>query len=326
MKEASPETAHAGVGWRGPGANRHLPAAVEWVDAAPCRAQRRGHPVDAAGTAGVAAEGNLSDAGGWVQLGRELEEGAPVPAGAYVVGELPWWELPRWEDTLARTPRLRAQLRRAVRHGVRVRELPASALAPGTAVRAQVEALVGEWLGARRMPPLHFAAEVAPFVDLVQRRVFVAEQQGQPCAALFALPQPSAGAWVLDHLVRRAGAPNGTSELLVDAAFRTARADGACRATLGLCALSGRVPWPLRWARRLFRPLYDFEGLHAFRARLHPHAWRRVLVEHPGQHALVGTLRALRAFAGGSLAHFAWETLRWRLRNGARRPASKRAP
>jgi lysylphosphatidylglycerol synthetase-like protein (DUF2156 family) len=160
------------------------------------------------------------------------------------------------------------------------------------------------------MAPLHFAAEVTPFSHLERRRVFVAEVAGVPCAALFALRDSGGTEWSVDHLVRGPRVPNGTTELLVDAAFRAAHASGARRATLGLCALSGRVPWPLRWARGAFRPLYDFEGLFAFRSRLHPHAWQRVLLEHPGQHPLVGTLRALRAFAGGNLTAFAWETAR----------------
>jgi phosphatidylglycerol lysyltransferase len=243
-----------------------------------------------------------------IRFGRELAEHEPVPAAAYVVGEQPWWELSRWDETLARAPGLRAQLRRATRHGVRVREAAGADLMAGSALRTQLEALVAQWLQTRRMAPLHFAAEVAPFAHLEHRRVFVAEWNGVPCAALFALPVESGAAWVADHVVRGARVPNGTTELLVDAAFRAALAGGARRATLGLCALSGRVPVALRWARRLFRPLYDFEGLYAFRARLHPHAWRRVLVEHPGQHAATGTLRALRAFAGGSLGAFAWQT------------------
>jgi len=253
----------------------------------------------------------------FIRFGRLLEEDEPVPAEAYVVGEQPWWELSRWDETLARTPSLRAQLRRAARHEVQVREASVSELSPETVLRSQLEALVAGWLRTRRLAPLHFAAEVAPFAHLERRRVFVAEVRGVPCAVLFALPDVAASTWVLDHLARGRRVPNGTSELLVDTAFRAALGDGARLATLGMCALSGRVPRSLRWARGLFRPLYDFEGLHAFRSRLHPHTWQRVLVEYPGQHALAGTLRALRAFAGGSLTSFAWETAWHLLRDGA---------
>jgi lysylphosphatidylglycerol synthetase-like protein (DUF2156 family) len=250
----------------------------------------------------------VSPPGRMPRFGRLLDEGEPVPADAYVVGEQPWWDLARWEETLLRTPSLRAQLRRAFRHGVRVREPAASELQPGAPLRAELSRLVWAWLRGRRMAPLHFAAAVVPFSHLERRRVFVAEVAGRPCAALFALPDAAGSEWTVDHLVRAGRVPNGTTEALVDTAFRAARTSGARRATLGLCALSGRVPWALRWARQAFRPLYDFEGLLAFRARLHPHAWQRVLVEHPGQHAVAGTVRALRAFAGGSLTGFAWET------------------
>jgi phosphatidylglycerol lysyltransferase len=113
----------------------------------------------------------------------------------------------------------------------------------------------------------------------------------------------------LDVLARAPGAPNGTSEALVDAAFRALGRDGVHRATLGLCPLSGPVPPEYALVARLSAPLYDFEGLYAFRARLRPHAWERVLLEHPGQSRTQGTVRALRAFAGGSLLRYGLRAL-----------------
>lgn len=244
-----------------------------------------------------------------VRFGRPLAEGAPVPPEAYVVGEQPWWDLSRWEETLQSAPGLRAQLRRAARHGVRVEQHAGHTLSGTSPLRRELDALVRSWLETRGLPPLGFAAEVAPFQRLEARRVFVARVEGRAVAAAFTCPVEGQPAWMLDVLARAPNAPNGTSELLVDAAFRAGLASGVARATLGLCPLSGPVPPEYALVAKLSAPLYDFEGLRAFRARLRPHAWERVLLEHPGQSRTVGTLRALRAFSGGSLVRFGLRTL-----------------
>lgn len=247
--------------------------------------------------------------GRWVRFGRALEAGAPVPPGAYVVGEQPWWELPRWDETVRAAPGLRAQLRRAARHGVRVQSHAWEEFTGKTPLRRELSSLVLRWLSSRGLPALGFAAEVAPFDGPESRRAFVARVDGRAVAVAFAAPLGEGSAWLLDVLARAQGAPNGTSELLVDAVFRAAFAEGGSRATLGLCPLSGPVPPEYALVGKLAAPLYDFEGLRAFRARLRPHAWERVLLEHPGQSRTGGTVRALRAFAGGSLLRFGLRAL-----------------
>jgi phosphatidylglycerol lysyltransferase len=263
-----------------------------------------------AGAGRTAALGEVGHAGlRWIRFGRALEPGAPVPPGAYVVGEQPWWELPRWDETVRAAPGLRAQLRRAARDGIRVQSHAWDAFTGETPLRRELSSLVQRWLSSRGLPALGFAAEVAPFAGPVGRRAFVARVDGRAVAVAFAAPLEEGSAWMLDVLARAPGAPNGTSELLVDAVFRAALADGISRATLGLCPLSGPVPPEYALVAKLAAPLYDFEGLRAFRARLRPHAWERVLLEHPGQSRTGGTLRALRAFAGGSLLRFVFRAL-----------------
>jgi phosphatidylglycerol lysyltransferase len=66
----------------------------------------------------------------------------------------------------------------------------------------------------------------------------------------------------------------------------------------------------MRSLGRLGRPLYDFAGLHAFKAKLAPSRWEPVYVTCPrGVPPALAVLDALRAFAGGSLAAFALRTL-----------------
>ena len=209
---------------------------------------------------------------------------------------------------MASSTSLRAQLRRAVNKGVLVRLCAPSEVADAQPLRQELQDLVGRWMRTRHLAPLSFVASVQPFFRLAERRVFVAEVGDTIVGALFAIPIPAREAWLFDHIVRTPQAPNGTAELLVDGAMRQLAHEGYRQATLGLCPLAGRVPRVLSFIRRTTRGLFDFHGLYAFKAKLRPHRWQRVLVEHPGQSALLGTIRALRAFAGGSLLRFSWQT------------------
>jgi phosphatidylglycerol lysyltransferase len=243
-----------------------------------------------------------------VIFGRELRDGEPLPPDAYVVGEQPWWDLPAWPETVLASRSLRAQIRRAHNKGVLVRECTPLELAAGTELRRCVENLIRAWLRARHLPPLGFVASVDPFFLLSERRVFLAELENSVVGALFSIPLAARQAWLLDHVVRARTAPNGTAEALVDTALRRFAADGARTATLGLCPLAGRVPRMLSLFLRGSRGLFDFHGLYAFKAKLKPQRWQRVVLQHPNQTALLGTLRALRAFAGGSLLLFGLRT------------------
>jgi phosphatidylglycerol lysyltransferase len=267
---------------------------------------------------GAGAERSYPASGRIVVFGRELEDSEAVPAGAYVVGEQPWWELAAWQETVRVSRSLRAQIRRAANKGVWAREPSPSELTEGSRLRATIDGLLCRWMRSRHLEPLSFVAAVDPFFCISRRRCFVAEAfaaegEAELLGVLFAVPIGSSGSWLLDHIVRTRGAPNGTAELLVDAALRALAAAGAQRATLGLCPLAGRVPWPLALVFRASRGLFDFRGLYAFKAKLKPQRWQRVLLEHPGQTGFWATVRALRAFAGGSLVLFG-------IRSGLRGP------
>jgi phosphatidylglycerol lysyltransferase len=115
---------------------------------------------------------------------------------------------------------------------------------------------------------------------------------------------------LLQNLVRAPEAPNGTAEILIDAAMREARERGHTFVTLGLAPLAGDVPPPLRLARAAGGGLYDFEGLRAFKAKLRPARWDPVFLSYPDE---TGATRAivdvLAAFARGGLLRFGLRTL-----------------
>lgn len=228
-----------------------------------------------------------------------------------LLGRQPVWVPTDWSATLTGSRSLRAQLRRARSHGVSVRPLAPVEVAPGTPRRATLEGLIRRWQARRGIAEMGFLVRLEPFSVVEERLLFVAERAEQPVALLSMAPVYGRDGWLFEDLLREADAPNGTSELLVDAGMRAIAAHGAPWATLGLAPLAGPVaPW-LQRVRRLATPFFNFVGLEAFKARLRPAVWDDIWLVHPARTSVVrALLDALTAFAGGSLLRFGWRTLR----------------
>lgn len=220
------------------------------------------------------------------------------------LGEQPVFVPERWAETIAQHRRLREQLRRARAKGVRVRRVASDELAAGAPLRARIERIAASWLRDRHLEPMGFLVALEPFVYPDDHRYFVAERDGDVVGFTSLVPIPARRGWLVEDTVRGELAPNGTTELLLDAAMRDAAGAGDAHLTLGLAPLSGPVaPW-LRAARFAGSPLYDFVSLRAFKQRLHPAGWEPVWLVHPPRRGLVALVDALRAFAGGSLLRF----------------------
>ncbi len=225
------------------------------------------------------------------------------------IGEQPVWDPQQWDAHVREHRSFREQLRRARAKGVRVRVVDAATLEGEPRLEAAIEAVVSHWLAARPMPPMHFLVEVAPLWHLAQRRLFVAERASEVIGVLSLAPVPARRGWLFEHLLRDPKAPNGTSELLVDVAMRALARDDVSWATLGLAPLAGTVPTWLRWTRTLSRPLFNFDGLVAFKRKLRPQRWEPIYLAFPvGQSSAVALLDGLRAFAGGPLWRFGVRT------------------
>lgn len=231
---------------------------------------------------------------------------------ATLVGEQPVWDPAEWEGTTLRGSRsLREQLRRARAKGVTVREVTAEEVAdPDAPVRRAIERLVARWLASRAMAPMGFLVDVQPFHFAAERRYVVAEREGAVIGFVAAVPVYARGGWFFEDLVRDPGAPNGTAELLVDAAMRRAARDGSRYVTLGLAPLSGPVRGWLGVLRAWSAALYDFGGLRAFKARLRPAAWAPIYLCHARSTPFALALYdALAAFARGSFVRFGLATV-----------------
>jgi phosphatidylglycerol lysyltransferase len=245
-------------------------------------------------------------------FGTEDRFVAAVPFAAMRIGEQPVWDPCDWDRILSGARSLREQIRRARAKAVVVRPFDARLLAdPRGEPRASVERLIARWEAARPMPPMGFLVQLHLHTELEERRFFAATaRDGALIGFLSMVPVFTRKGWFVEDLIRAPEAPNGTAELLIDAAMRAAAAEGSRYLTLGLAPLAGPIgPW-LRVARRTGLPLYDFHGVHAFKAKLRPQLWSPVFLSYPrGQLGIATVYDALAAFARGGLLRFGLQTL-----------------
>lgn len=224
------------------------------------------------------------------------------PFDRLYLGAQPSWDPRRWAAIVGSKASLRAQLHRARNKGVAVRRWTTRE----ATAHPELERLLGEWLAGRGLPPLHFLVEPWTLERLYDRRVFVAERAGRPVAFLVASPVPRRGGWLVEQNVRGLEAPNGSTELLLDAAMRSFAADGSGYATLGLSPLSrraeGEAPRQSAWLRLLLgwmrahgRRFYDFGGLEAYKAKFVPDAWEPIYAITGGDRVGPATLYAITA-------------------------------
>ncbi|MGE0872445.1 MAG: phosphatidylglycerol lysyltransferase domain-containing protein [Kofleriaceae bacterium] len=221
------------------------------------------------------------------------------------IGEQPVWRAGQWEGVMRSASSLRYQLRRAAAKGVTVRRLTTGELDQH---RVAIHNLALEWLAARKMAPMGFLVQLEPISFPDERVMIVAMQGARLVGFLSAIPVYSRGRWFIEDVLRTSDAPNGTPELLIDAAMRDPQIAQHDTVTLGLAPLAGAVPALLRFARVISTPLYDFRGLGTFKRKLRPHAWEPVYLCAPTWRWRALT-DSLSAFAGGSIVSFAARTL-----------------
>lgn len=260
-----------------------------------------------------------------------------IPTGrwsAASLGAQPSWTPAGWPARIQRHKSLRAQLHRARNKSVSVEEWRSVTERD----RARLQQCLAEWLHGRGLPPLHFLVEPDTLGQLTDRRLFVATRRQGVIGFLVASPVPARTGWLIEQIIRGHGAPNGTAELLVDAAMRALGDSGAHYVTLGLSPLSrhsafddGRMPaWlrvALRWVRAHARRFYDFEGLDRFKAKFDPDTWEDIVALADAPRFPPRALWAIAAaFSQGSpisliaraLGRAARQELRWLRERGRR--------
>lgn len=219
-----------------------------------------------------------------------------------VLGAQPTWHPSSWNGIIQSHASLRAQLKRATNKGVIV-----SLWTPGHALEnPELRRVLNEWLQTRGLPTLHFMVEPETLSFMADRRVFVAEKDGRVVAFLTLCPIPSRNGWLTEQFPRGRDAPNGTVELLMDAAIRQVALEGADYITMGLVPLSlqGVLPgednpaWLrilLARARAHGRRFYNFGGLESFKAKFVPDAWEPIYAISNERRFSLRTLYAIAA-------------------------------
>lgn len=224
---------------------------------------------------------------------------------AIVIGAQPVWNPARWAPALAAHRSLRAQLHRARNKGVRVEALAAERGREDPELAAVLE----RWLKSRAMPPLHFLVEPHTLAGEVADRVVMVARRGSAAVAfLVASPAPARNGFLIEQVARDPHAPNGSSELLIDAAMRRFAAEGRAYVTLGLVALSTHAAleenpvWLrmlMRFARAHANRFYNFRGLERFRAKMAPDRWEPIHAIANEPRFSIRTLYAIgEAFSG----------------------------
>ena len=197
------------------------------------------------------------------------------------IGAQPVWNPSHWPAIVRSRSSLRAQLRRSINKGVKIESLPATVGAGNPEIRQTLL----EWLAGRRLPPMHFLVEPEVLSGVVDDRLLlVARREGRIVAFLIASPVTARNGYLVEELARSPRAPNGTSELLIDAAMTRFAEQNCTWATMGLVALAhGTIHENPFWLRSLMylarahaNRFYNFRGLERFRAKMHPAYWERI--------------------------------------------------
>lgn len=224
------------------------------------------------------------------------------------LGAQPAWHPAHWSERVMKHQSLRAQFNRARNKGVRVEEWSPEHATRHPALRRVLD----QWLRTRGLPPLHFLVEPNTLERLEERRIFVAICRESVVAFLVASPVPCRYGHLIEQSIRGSEAPNGTVELLIDAAARAAAASDESYMTLGLSPLSQAITphdWEqaplmmrglLAWVRAHGSRFYNFAGLDAFKHKFRPERWEPVFAIANTPHFSFRSLYAIAAaFTGG---------------------------
>jgi len=226
----------------------------------------------------------------------------------FLLGAQPVWNPKNWAEIVKKHKSLRAQLNRARNKNVEIAEWTREKAFENP----RLAECLKQWLDSKGLPPLKFLVEPDTLSRLFDRRIFVAEVKENIVGFILLSPVSSRNGWLFEQFIHCPNAPNGTVELMIDAAMRTLAAGGCDYATLGLAPLSKRAkiePYEnplwlkivLAWMRKHGQRFYNFDGLDAFKAKLQPENWEPVFAISNEKKISPKTLYAIAsAFSGNA--------------------------
>lgn len=202
---------------------------------------------------------------------------------AVKIGASPYFDLKTWSPRGNRAKHLRASLNQARRKGISVEAVETIE----GKLREEIIALCQKWLATRRAAAsFGWLFALDPFRHAAHKKFFTArDTEGNLVGFLAASHIPARDGWYLEDVLRRPGAPSGTSDVLVFEALKRLGEDGASMATLGTAPLARegcdeastgdfpRVERALRLTASRARVFYNFTGLRRFKAKFAPTWW-----------------------------------------------------
>lgn len=214
---------------------------------------------------------------------RFAESMAGVDLTTVKIGAAPYFDLKSWESRGDRAKRLRAGLNQAKRAGVVIEAVETVE----ERLRGEAVGLCREWLRSRRTATsFEWLFTLDLFRHAAHKRFFTARHaEGRLVGLLAASPIPARNGWYLEDVLRRSGAPPGTTDSLIVTAFRILREDGAGVATLGTCPLATDgediirtgdhrlIESALRLTAARLGSFYNFAGVRSFKAKFVPSWW-----------------------------------------------------
>jgi phosphatidylglycerol lysyltransferase len=232
-----------------------------------------------------------AEAGGW---------------GSIKLGGEPFFALSRYQPSVD----IVSTARRLSDRGARVVEFRYEKLAAEK--KRELDELVLEWLGSRKMHELGFVNRVEPWALSERKKYFAAELDGKTVAFVAAVPIPAGNGWYLIDVFRRERSPAGATEILLLEAMRILKSQGAERISLGVAPLSDLGPevcpertWLTRFLHLVYRHgglAYNFRSLHQYKLKFKPTQIEPAYLVYWPNRLRVRTFRAVsEAFVGSPL-------------------------
>lgn len=199
------------------------------------------------------------------------------------IGASPYFDLQNWNPRGNKAKHLRVALNHSKRAGISVSEVSEIT----EEFRCETSKLSQDWLNSRRARIKFgwlFALGIFDKSDC--KKFFAARNQsGKLVGILAASPIPARDGWYLEDVLRANDAPQGTADLLIFETLKILASQGAKLATLGTVPLSDKgldylqsdnnrfVKNSLKFSRKNFNSIYNFEGLQRFKSKFVPTWW-----------------------------------------------------
>ena len=202
---------------------------------------------------------------------------------AVKVGSAPYFDLATWAPRGDRGKKARAGVNQARRAGIQVTKVNSV----DEQLIKETDSLCKSWLTSRRSPTkFGWLFSIDLFKHSERKKYFTArDQNGKLVGFLAASPIPARDGWYLEDVLRRPGAPNGTTDLLVVEVLASLKNDGAKLATLGTAPMAseGGIEPSVWFCPRLSRVtqgiaagctiFYNFNGVRRFKSKFAPSWW-----------------------------------------------------